>query len=352
MQENPPSEPQPSGRPDFEQPGGQRPAQPWPQQGQASGWQQPQGQAGGQQPGWTPPQQQQPSWQGQQPPWQGQQPTWQGQQQPSWQQPPQPSWQPPQSASPHPTPQRRPRARVVRRRGPFTPLVTYTLIALNALVWLALFATGGNSSPLVDAVTLNPLGRCSAGDRYWVAAGPEACPALGASWYPGMADGAWWQLLTSAFAHVSIMHIGFNMLALYFLGPSLEQFLGRARFTGLYLFSAIAGSTVVYWLSDPSSSTLGASGAVFGLMGALFVAAYKLGRPVNDILMWLGINVAVTIFGGAGISWQGHLGGLVGGLIAGWILVSAKKESTGWWALVGGTVALLALVGLRTAMLG
>lgn len=265
---------------------------------------------------------------------------------PSWQ--PQP--QPPSGWQSEPLQPRPPQRRRAVERG-FTPWVTWTLIALNVAVWGVLFATGGMASPFLDSVTLNPLGRCAAGDTYWIAPGPAACPALKASWYPGVVDGAWWQLISSAFAHVSVMHIGFNMLALYFLGPSLERLLGAARFVGLYLFSALVGSTAVYWLSDPASSTLGASGAVFGLMGALLVAAYKLGRPVNDILLWLGINVAITFAGGAGISWQGHLGGLLGGLVAGWIFLSAKKQSTSWAALVVGTAVALAAVVVRTQAL-
>ena len=96
-----------------------------------------------------------------------------------------------------------------------------------------------------------------------------------------MSDGAYWQLVTSAFTHVEVWHIGFNMLALWVLGPQLELALGRARFLALYFLSALAGSALVYWLGGTTTATLGASGAVFGLMGALLVLALKVGGNVR-----------------------------------------------------------------------
>ena len=96
-------------------------------------------------------------------------------------------------------------------------------------------------------------------------------PGWGAAftWVHGVADGAWWQLVTSMFTHVEIWHIGFNMLALWILGPQLEAVMGRVRFLGLYFLSGLAGSACVYWLADQQVQTVGASGAIFGLMGAL-----------------------------------------------------------------------------------
>ena len=80
------------------------------------------------------------------------------------------------------------------------------------------------------------------------------------------------------FTHVEIWHIGFNMLALYVLGPAARAAIGRTRFLALYLLSGLAGSATVLWLSAPHSQTLGASGAIFGLMGALLVVAIKVRR--------------------------------------------------------------------------
>ena len=88
---------------------------------------------------------------------------------------------------------------------------------------------------------------------------------------PGVADGAYWQLVTSMFTHVQVVHIGFNMLALWVLGPQLELVVGRARFLALYFLSGLAGSALIYWAGPEYTlgGTIGASGAVFGLMGAL-----------------------------------------------------------------------------------
>src|SRR6187401_1159837 len=101
------------------------------------------------------------------------------------------------------------------------------------------------------------------------------------------------------FTHVEIIHIGFNMLALWILGPQLEAVLGRTRFILLYLLSGLVGSATVYWFSAETTPTLGASGAIFGLMGALLVVARKVGSDVNQLLVWIGINFALTFFAGA-----------------------------------------------------
>ena len=115
------------------------------------------------------------------------------------------------------------------------------------------------------------------------------------------------------FAHVEPLHIGFNMLALWILGPQLELVLGRVRFLALYLLSGLVGSAAVYWLSPEYTPTLGASGAIFGLMGALLVVARKVRADISQLMVWIGINAALTVLRPSGISWQGHLGGFVGG---------------------------------------
>jgi len=145
------------------------------------------------------------------------------------------------------------------------------------------------------------------------------------------------------------------MLALWFLGPSLERALGRVRFLAVYLISALAASVVVLWLSDPSASTLGASGGVFGLIGALLVLAYKVHGDVRSVMIWLGINVVYTFIGPGSISWQGHLGGLLGGLAAAIIVVYAPRDGRPRWqllGLLGLTALLLALTVVRILQLG
>jgi membrane associated rhomboid family serine protease len=244
------------------------------------------------------------------------------------------------------------------RRSANPALTSLVLIAINAAVWVVLQATGGSRSPLYDLLVLLPGGRCgSAADpsMYYPGVGTEAQCAAGAdgAWVPGVADGAAWQLLTSAFVHLEVWHIGFNMLALWFLGPQLEAVVGRTRFLALYLVSALAGSTLVYWLADPQGSTLGASGAIFGLIGALLVVALKVGGDVRTILVWLGINVAIT-FTIPGISWQGHIGGLLGGAAVAALLVyspRARRTQVQWAGLVGLLVLLAVLVVARTLTL-
>lgn len=207
------------------------------------------------------------------------------------------------------------------------PALTSTvLIALNVAVWLAVTATGGLRSRVLDFVALQPAGVCQTGRFLRPGVGTDACAAVGGTWVPGVADGAVWQVLTGAFTHLSVLHIGFNMLAVWFLGPQLEQMLGRSRFLAIYLLSALGGSVAVLWLSAPYSTTIGASGAVFGLLGALLVIALKVRAPVQTLLVWIGLNVAISVVGGSAISWQGHLGGFLTGVALTVAVVYAPRE--------------------------
>ncbi|MET0840278.1 MAG: rhomboid family intramembrane serine protease, partial [Marmoricola sp.] len=165
----------------------------------------------------------------------------------------------------------------------------------------------------------------------------------------GVDDGAWWQLVTSMFTHVEPLHIAFNMLALYFLGPMLETVLGRTRFLAVYLVSGLVGSATVMLFSDPHTQTLGASGAIFGLMGALVVLALKVGGQVQTVLVWIGLNLVFT-FTVSGISWQGHIGGLVGGVVLGAVMVYAPRQRRSlvqWGATAAVLVITLVVVAVR-----
>jgi membrane associated rhomboid family serine protease len=221
---------------------------------------------------------------------------------------------------------------------------TMALIGLNAFVWLAIVATGWKASELIDRLALSPLGTCftSDGSGYYPNLAEATCNAPGLEFVPGVADGSYWQLVTSTFAHVEVWHIAFNMFALYALGPQLELVLGRARFLALYLISGLAGSTLVYWLAAEHSATLGASGAVFGLMGALLVVAFKVGGNVQSILTWIGINVVITVVGAQFISWQAHLGGFLGGVAIAAALVYAPRRNRTWFQV--GTLVLIAAI--------
>jgi membrane associated rhomboid family serine protease len=220
-------------------------------------------------------------------------------------------------------------------------LTSQVLIVLNLAVYLLLLATGGGRSPLLYRLALLP--------REGVAL-VEGVPQR----FPGVADGAYWQLLTSMFTHVEIWHIGFNMVALWVLGPQLEAVLGRTRFLIVYLVSGLTGSVLVYWLSAPNTPTLGASGALFGLMGALLVVVFKVRGQVSQVLMWIGLNFVFTLLGRGFISWQGHLGGFIGGVVVATILVYAPRQRRVLWQALGVglvVVLLLGAVGARTATL-
>jgi membrane associated rhomboid family serine protease len=222
--------------------------------------------------------------------------------------------------------------------------VTMVLIGINAAVWLLIAITGGNDSWLLRLFELRPNGLCDLGAGRGVDVPAGVCTANGGTYLPGVSDGAYWQLLTSAFTHVEILHIGFNMLALWVLGPQLEQLLGRARFIALYLLSALAGSALVYASTPVYQPTLGASGAVFGLMGALLVVALRMRANVSSILVWIGINAVLTNTV-PNITWQGHLGGFVGGVLVASVIVWAPRRRRreiqwGGIGLIGVAIAL------------
>jgi membrane associated rhomboid family serine protease len=211
-------------------------------------------------------------------------------------------------------------------------LTSQVLIGINAAVWLLIMVTGGNSSLWVGRLALLP------DDALWRHSATEVVLIH------GVAGGAWWQLVTSMFTHVEIWHIGFNMLALWVLGPQLELALGRVRFLALYFGSGLAGSALVYWLAPTNQSTLGASGAIFGLMGALLIVALKVGGNVQSLLGWIGINFLITVAGRGYISWQGHLGGFLGGLALAAILVYAPRERRSMWQTIGVCVVVAAIL--------
>ena len=230
-------------------------------------------------------------------------------------------------------------------------LTTQILIGINAVVWLLILATGGAASRLVDVLALRPNGLCAIRGRGFDVA--ESACVGGGQWLPGVSDGAYYQLLTSAFTHVQVMHIAFNMLALWVLGPQLELAIGRVRFLALYLLSALAGSTLVYWAASPFQATVGASGAVFGLMGALLVLSIKVRANPQQILFWIGLNFVFT-FLFPNVSWQGHLGGFLGGALIAAVIVYAPRSRRTLWQSVGLfaiTLVLLAAVVVRTAAL-
>jgi membrane associated rhomboid family serine protease len=169
----------------------------------------------------------------------------------------------------------------------------------------------------------------------------------------GVADGEYYRLITAAFMHASILHIALNMYALYLFGPPLEAALGRARFLAVYLISAVGGTAASYAFSSPVQPSLGASGAVFGLLGAFFFVNRRMGRETSGLLVLLAINFAFGFYA-RNIDWRAHLGGLVAGGLTALVLVYAPRERRTAIQAVGVGVVLLAVAGLvvwRTASL-
>ena len=211
------------------------------------------------------------------------------------------------------------------------PRVTYVLIALNVMAFVAGSMAGGglsgSGSSLFTAGALIGIGATSEG-------------------LVGVAAGEYWRLLTGGFLHAGLLHIGFNMYVLYWLGTMLEPTLGHARFLALYLASLLAGSFGALLLS-PQSFTVGASGAVFGLMGAAFIL--ERARGMDPMQSGLGfvilLNLGLTFVIG-NISIGGHIGGLVGGALAAVVITRLPRTRSPYPAVaVCAGVALLSVAG-------
>jgi membrane associated rhomboid family serine protease len=180
-------------------------------------------------------------------------------------------------------------ARGVRMR-PTDAIVTRILVAVNVVVFLITVAQGSG---------LNTPG----GSLFykWALYGPS------------VEHGDWWRLITAAFLHGGLIHIAFNMLALWWLGAPVEMVLGRVRFIGLYVVSGLAGSAGAL-VANPTAVTVGASGAIFGLLGAGLILEWQAtGSLAGNYLTLILINLAIS-FAVPGISIGGHIGGLIGGI--------------------------------------
>ena len=189
-------------------------------------------------------------------------------------------------------------------RGGGQPFVTQALIGVNVLIY---FLTAGNDRFAADYELLGSARLSVPGHDVFT------LPI-------GVAHGEWYRVVTGGFLHANVLHLGFNMFALWILGSQLEAAIGRLRFGLVYGASLLAGSMGVLILS-PHSPTVGASGAIFGLFGLALA-----GQRSQGINIWqsglggiLLINLAFT-FGVPGISIGGHLGGLAGGYLCGVLL--------------------------------
>jgi membrane associated rhomboid family serine protease len=145
-------------------------------------------------------------------------------------------------------------------------------------------------------------------------------------WGPMVATGEWWRLIGGGFLHANILHIATNMLSLFFIGRIVEPAIGSLR-TGLIYGVSLAAGSLGVMLVDPSGATLGASGAIFGLAGALLVISHLRGAGVmqSGIGPMILLNLVFT-FRIPGISIGGHVGGLIGGAAIGWLILEFDKR--------------------------
>ena len=178
-----------------------------------------------------------------------------------------------------------------------------------------------------------------------------AHPSLQNDWWmmgDAVASGQWYRLITSAFlpgtGGLGLLDIAFNMWALLIVGPALERQLGAARYLAVYVASAIGGSVSFYYLAPPATAALGASGAIFGLFGAWFVIARRLGVDARGVVFLIVVNLALG-FIVPNIAWQAHLGGLVTGGVLTAAYAYAPRQRRGAIQL-GATLAVLAILVL------
>jgi membrane associated rhomboid family serine protease len=194
-----------------------------------------------------------------------------------------------------------------------TNLVTLTLVGINVLVYLAELAAGGT----VDGQgnTIYEHGALFA-TRSYTYGGPLV----------GVAHGEWWRLFTAAFLHYGPLHLALNMYSLYLTGSLLEHVIGRWRFVLLYVVAGLAGSAGAL-IASPNAITVGASGAIFGVFGALFVLERARHIASGGQIAALIVLNLVFSFLLPGISIGGHIGGLIAGVVLMWVLLNVRRST-------------------------
>jgi membrane associated rhomboid family serine protease len=207
-----------------------------------------------------------------------------------------------------------------------TPVVTYTLIAITAFFFVIQWIPGLDATNYLAYAPLYTFGEYG---------------ALGAPYEP-------WRMITSVFTHSTgfVFHILLNMYTLWVFGQMLERMLGKVRFLTLYLASGLAGSLGVMFWAPHDTFVVGASGAIFGLMGAFLVIQRKLGGETAQLLVLVGINLVIGFLPGMSISWQAHLGGLLGGALLGFIFVQTRQVKQKRLQLVLISLTVFAFVAL------
>lgn len=183
--------------------------------------------------------------------------------------------------------------------GSSRPTVTYTLIGICAGMFLLQLLTGG----WIDSIL-----------TFWA---PALYPDISGAFQP-------WRLVSGMFLHAGFWHVGLNMLALWMIGRILEPMLGHGRFLALYLISGIGGFVGVSLIAF-TTPVVGASGAIFGLLGALLVIGRHLGADLTGILIVVGINLVIGFVPGFNVAWQAHVGGLIVGALLGFIFARTRS---------------------------
>ena len=211
--------------------------------------------------------------------------------------------------------------------GTDTPVVTLSIIALTIFVFLLqLIPWLGVTDALAYAPAYSGM----------VIPGYSAVP-----FEP-------WRMMTSVFTHSTgfIFHVLLNMYTLWIFGQILESMLGRARFLTLYLAAGLAGSVGVMFWATPDTFVVGASGAIFGLLGAFLVIQRKLGGNTTSLLILVGINLLMGFLPGLNVAWQAHLGGLIAGVLLGLVFVQTRHVNQRRAQLAWTFTIIAALVAL------
>lgn len=223
-----------------------------------------------------------------------------------------------------------------------SPLIATPLTATPRPVVLALIA--------LNVLLYVIVGLSGAG---WMDANGKALIEWGSNFGPLTSDGQWWRLFTAMFLHGGLVHLGVNMITLADVGSACERQYGHVRFLLLYVLAGLAGSAASVWW-NPWVNSVGASGAIFGVLGALLVfmldprngvpaAALKIHLTSMAVFIVYGL---ATGFAGSGIDNQAHIGGLIGGAIAGWALMPGARGAAR--AIVGVGIIALAITGLAS----
>ena len=215
---------------------------------------------------------------------------------------------------------------LTRFSGSGQPTVTYSIIGITLVVYLLQFVFGDQITNLL----------------------------LYAGFYSQSGHFEPWRMLTTALAHGSLLHVLLNMYTLWIFGQLLEELLGRGRFLVLYVLSALAGSLGVLFLADPFTPVVGASGAIFGLMGAFLVIQRRLGGNATQLLVLVGINLVIGFIPGFNIAWQAHIGGMIGGAVLGLIYVQTRRirQKSLQNGLIGAFAAVLVLLSFAQLLTG